>query len=160
MKISQKILVFLFRSPTMLFANDYDHELFKWDLKPEIHKLDTSYDKESAIIIEAFYRDEYIYNDHDGIDLYKTVQKIVRVNDDKAIERFNKVYISMSDVISVKDIKARSITKDGKVTEVDKNNIKVMEKNENTGTYKIFAIDGLEKGSEVEYYYTEIGRAH
>jgi hypothetical protein len=153
MKIKNWILVLFFVIPTLLFANDYDHEPFHWDEKPVIHKLDSIYDKESAVIIEEFYREEYIYNDHGGIDNYKTVHKIVRVNDDKAIERFNKVYISMGDVVSVVDIKARSIAKEGTIIEVDKNNIKVMEKNENNGTYKIFAIDGLEKGSEVEYYY-------
>lgn len=154
MKIKNRILVLFFVFPTLLYANDYDHEPFHWDAKPVIHKLDSIYDKESAVIIEEFYREEYIYNDHGGIDNYKTIHKIVRVNDDKAIERFNKVYISMGDVVSVVDIKARSISKEGAIIEVDKNNIKVMEKNENNGTYKIFAIDGLEKGSEVEYYYT------
>src|ERR1035437_3274634 len=153
MKAKQMLLLFLFAIPTLMNAKNHEYERFQWDSKPVIHKLDTSYNKESAIIIEDFFRDEYIYNVKGEVQYYKTIHKIVRVNDDKAIERFNKVYISMSDVDSVIDIKARSITKDGKVTEVDKSNFKVMEKNKNNGTYKIFAIDGLEKGSEVEYYY-------
>jgi len=51
------------------------------------------------------------------------------------------------------DIRARTILPGGKVIEVDKQNIKDL-KEEDGHMYKIFAMEGLEKGAELEYYYT------
>ena len=152
MNIKQSVVFILLLLPIIITAKE-GYEKFNWEANPTIHKLSADYEKESAVIIENLVREEYVFNSMDGLDLYKTIHKIIRVNDDKAIERFNKVFISINDVESVVELKARSVSKDGKVNEVDKNSIKMTEQNESDNTYKIFAIDGLEKGSEVEYYF-------
>src|SRR6185312_14909444 len=56
--------------------------------------------------------------------------------------------------VNVIDIKARAISKDGKITNLDPKNIKTLDNYENLGPFRIFAIDGIEIGSEVEYLYT------
>ncbi len=151
MNIKNKIFCLLFILPLGMFAKHI--ERYKWDENPVLHKLSADYDKESAVIIDNLVREEYYYNANNNIDMYRTVHMVVKLNDDKAIERYNKVYVSMHNVDLVVEIKARSIAKDGTVKEVEKSAMKMLDQNDNNGSYKIFAIDGLEKGSEIEYYY-------
>lgn len=96
---------------------------------------------------------EYYFKDND-IVMYVTNHKIVRVNSDKAIEEANAVYISIPEGVTIEDMEARSITKDGKITPLNPANIKEVDNYQNMGRFKIFAIDGIELGSEVEYLYT------
>src|SRR4029079_13409406 len=91
-------------------------------------------------------------DEKDDVVQYKTLHKIIHINDDKGIESFNRVYLPVSNTSDIVDIRARTILPGGKIIEVDKNNIKDLK--ENDQVYKIFAMDGLEKGCEVEYYYT------
>ena len=80
--------------------------------------------------------------------------KRIRLNNDNAVEAFNKVYISMSNSRDVTNLKARAITKNGKVIEFDDSNRKEVDNYENYGPFTIFALEGIEVGSEIEYTYT------
>jgi hypothetical protein len=51
------------------------------------------------------------------------------------------------------DIKARTLLPGGKIIELDQSNIKDL-KEQDGNVYKIFAMEGLEKGCEIEYFYT------
>ncbi|MGE5109058.1 MAG: DUF3857 domain-containing protein [Sphingobacteriales bacterium] len=124
----------------------------QWDEKPVYHKLDSKYATESAITILDRRRIEYI-DEKEGQSVYKTLHRIVQVHDDKGIEMFNRIYLGVSDNSDIVDIKARTLTPGGKVKELDRSNIKDLKESDGN-TYKIFAVEGLEKGSEVEYYYT------
>src|SRR5882757_4577177 len=125
----------------------------KWVEKPSIHKVDSKYDKEAAIIISDKRQIEFADQSKDVINEYCTIHKIIHINDDKGIEYFNKIYLGVSENSDIVEIKARNILPNGKVIELDKNNIKDI-KDKNDNVYKIFAMDGLEKGCDVEYYYT------
>jgi hypothetical protein len=127
--------------------------LEQWDLKPVMHSVDPQYAGESAVILLDERRMEYVDEAKGDISLYRTLHRIVRVNDDQGIEAFNKVYLGVSDNSDIVDIKARTILPGGKIIEVDRKNIKDL-KEEDGNQYKIFAMEGLEKGCEVEYYYT------
>ena len=78
----------------------------------------------------------------------------VRLNNDKAIESFNKVYISNSNERKITNLRARAITKEGKIIEFDDSNKKEIENYENYGPFTIFALEGIEVGSEIEYTYS------
>ncbi|MCF6308830.1 MAG: hypothetical protein L3J09_12890, partial [Flavobacteriaceae bacterium] len=52
------------------------------------------------------------------------------------------------------DIKARTINADGKIMLLNKDNIKEVNNVEEYGGFKIFAIEGVEKNSEIEVLYT------
>lgn len=123
-----------------------------WVEKPVLHKLDSKLNDESAVIILDKRRVEYI-DEKDDLVVYKTLHKIIHINDDKGIESFNRVYLPVSNNSDIVDIRARTILPNGKIIEVSKNNIKDL-KEEDDRVYKIFAMEGLEKGCEVEYYYT------
>jgi hypothetical protein len=125
-----------------------------WADKPVIHQLTGAYAKEPAVILTDTRRLEYIDNDKkDEVLEYYTLHKLVHINDDRGIEEYNKIYLGFGETTDIVDVKARTILPGGKIIELDKNNIKDL-KEENGNVYKIFALDGLEKGCEVEYFYT------
>src|SRR5581483_10575543 len=82
----------------------------------------------------------------------RTYHKRIHINDDKGNESYNKIYLPVSNSADIVDIMARTILPGGKIITVDKSNIRDLK--ENDQEYKIFAMEGLEKGCEVEYYYT------
>lgn len=85
--------------------------------------------------------------------MYSTIHKIVFVNNNEAIQKHNRIVISMNNTMDLVEIKARAINKEGKVVRFDKNNIKELKEEESGNAYRIFAIEGIELGSEVEYYF-------
>jgi predicted HAD superfamily hydrolase len=68
----------------------------------------------------------------------------------KGIEMYNKIKVSYDADYPVTMVKARSISPAGKVIELKSTDFKDI-KNEEGGMQKIFALEGVEKGSEVEY---------
>lgn len=136
------------------FAIGYKAENYDWAEKPVLHKLTEEEEKASAILVKDYRILEYNYGEKENLFFYKTLHKIIRVTDDQAVERFNKVFVPMDALTQFVDLKARSITPDGKVRVLDKENIKELENVQEYGNFKIFAIEGVEKGGEVEYFYT------
>lgn len=105
----------------------------------------------SYIQITEYY--QYLYDSGDNtLICYITNHNIIRVNNDEALSKSNRVYIPMKNTLELTDIKARAITKDNSVINFNRDNIKELE-SEDAG-YKIFAIEGAEVGGEIEYYYT------
>ncbi|RYY21970.1 MAG: DUF3857 domain-containing protein [Chitinophagaceae bacterium] len=150
---SSFLLASILASAVNLSAQQPDFLKEQWSDKPAIHQLDQRYDKESAVILLDKRRVEYIDDKAGELNVYRTLHRIVRVNDDTGIESFNKVYLSVTDKSEIADIRARTILPNGKVIEIDKNNIRD-QKDEDGTNYKIFALEGLEKGCEIEFYYT------
>ncbi len=94
-----------------------------WEANPTIHSIDKKYDNESAVVLLDKRRVEYI-DGKDELFVYRTLHKIVRVNDDKGIESFNTVYLGVADNSDIIDIRARTILPNKKIIEVDRKNIK------------------------------------
>lgn len=125
----------------------------QWVDQPTLHALGNSFAGSPAIVILDKRRVEYIDEAKDEVSEYYTQHSIVRVNDEKGIESFNKIYLGASNSIEIVDVKARTILPGGRVVLVDKKNIRDL-KEESGNVYKIFAMEGLEKGCELEYIYT------
>ena len=124
-----------------------------WAANPVLHPLDARYTKESAIILFDKRRIEYVDQNKDEIGEYRTIHKIIRVMDDNGIESFNKIYLGYNDPSDIIDMRARTILPNGTVKEIRKEDMKDVQE-EDGSKYKIFAMEGLEKGAEVEYFYT------
>ncbi|HEV9035379.1 MAG TPA: DUF3857 domain-containing protein [Puia sp.] len=124
-----------------------------WVANPVLHKLDARYSKESAIILSDKRRIEYIDQPKDEIGEYRTLHKIIRVMDDNGIESFNKIYLGYNDPADIIAMRARTILPNGSVKEIRKEDMKDVQE-EDGSKYKIFAMEGLEKGAEIEYFYT------
>jgi hypothetical protein len=138
---------------TQSFSQYY--KTYDWETTPKLHELTIDESNESSIAILkksiVEFNQSKITN---NISVFETTHNIIRVNDDKGISRHNQVYIPMYRVKKIKGIKARTITKDGKITNLDENNIKKIENVEEYGDFQIFAIEGAENGSEIEILYT------
>jgi Domain of Unknown Function with PDB structure (DUF3857)/Transglutaminase-like superfamily len=124
-----------------------------WTEKPTVTKLQAKYSQEPAVTVMNKVRIEYIDNKDKNLDEYFTQHKIVHINNDHGIEYFNKIYINVNDFSDATEIRARTILPGGKIIELDKANIKDL-KDEDGSLYKIFAFEGLENGSDIEFYYT------
>jgi hypothetical protein len=103
-------------------------------------------------ILKQHAQYNYVLEDNQFL-VYTTMHRIVRVNNNEAIQRHNRIYINMTSVIDLQDLKARSINKDGRVVNFDISNIKELKDEETGNAFRIFAIEGVEQGSEIEYYY-------
>jgi len=153
-KIAYLLLIFTISSNFLVKAENYHHSDYDWEEERGRIELDNAELLEPVIMLKNVVVNEYAYQEPDkNLVQYSTVHRILRVNSDDAIEAHNKIYIPTSDIIRLISLKARSINPDGKIIELDKNNIKEIKDEENSEGYKIFAIEGVEKGSEIEYYY-------
>ncbi|OQP57085.1 hypothetical protein A3860_10995 [Niastella vici] len=123
----------------------------QWNGQPTIQTPDARYSSESAVILFEKRRIEYI-DEKTDLASYKTFHTRIHINDDKGIESFNKIYLPVNNNADIVDIRARTILPGGKVIDLDKKNIKDMQ--EDDQLYKIFAMEGLVKDCEIEYYYT------
>jgi len=151
--IKNSILVALFLLTSNCFAQF--HKTYDWTETPIVHDLTADEQNESSIGIIKKHVVEYAKSMFgDQLKVYETEHSITRVNDDQGIARHNTVYIPMYEVLSVLDIKARTINAEGKVTVLNKDNIKEVKNVEEYGDFKIFAIEGVEKNSEIEVLYT------
>jgi len=141
----------------LISANSFAqfHKTYDWNETPIVHELSEEEKKESSVGILKKHVVEYAKSMFGNqLKVFETDHTITRVNDDQGISRHNTVYIPMYEVRSVLDIKARTINSEGKVTVLNKDNIKEVKNVEEYGDFKIFAIEGVEKNSEIEVLYT------
>lgn len=140
--------------PLISVSQDFEYEDYQWESTPTWEVLDSAEATEHFIILKNKRVLEYTFDENRDLVVFDTRHKMIRVNDDLAIESFNKVYIPLRGVIELIELKARTVKPNGETIEVNKDNIKEIENLEDRGNYKIFAIEGLEKGNNVEYFYT------
>jgi hypothetical protein len=127
----------------------YDN--YKWEKNPVI----TAREGDDALYYYNKYMlsIEYEYDSyHDQYYKYKTEHYRVKLNTDIAIEEFNKVYISMEDVVNLKSLKARVIKPSGVVDLKPK--VEEFYSDEESEQYYYFPVSGIEIGDEIEILYT------
>jgi len=128
---------------------------YDWSKSPSIHQLNPTETKESSVAILKKKIIEFSQSKlTKDIAVYETTHNIIHVNDEAGVARHAQIYIPMHRVKKIMSIKARTITKDGKVTNLDEDNIKQIENVDEYGNFQIFAIEGAEIGSEIEVLYT------
>ncbi|MBC8084684.1 MAG: DUF3857 domain-containing protein [Hymenobacter sp.] len=127
---------------------------YTWDAK-RTKRLPISEEegKQPALMLRDFTAHEYLFsNQEKELKLYSTEHCIVRVNTSDGIERFNKIYIP-EDGGQLLALKARTISPRGEVAEVNESSMKELKDEDGGRGYKIFAVEGVEKGSEIEYVF-------
>lgn len=122
-----------------------------WEAKPVIHNAAAAFSKESAVILLDERVHEYKTNDKKELYIQVNSHRLVKVMDDKGVEMFNRIYIPYGMNTEIFDLKARTIQPDGKV--VDLPSEKILDVEEEGKRYKKFALEGVEKNSEIEYSY-------
>lgn len=126
-------------------------QVFKdWVATPVLHKIIKDYSTESAVVLEDQRTHLFSLNAKGDLEMHIYNRRLVKVNDDKGIEMFNKIYVYIPAGAEIEEIKARAIQPSGKVANVP--NDKILSEENEGKQYKKFAIEGLEKGSEIEYF--------
>jgi hypothetical protein len=153
MRIKKIILpAILFCMNQSLHAQEFNFKVTNnWSDAPKLHALNKAFDSASAICVLDDRQTEYRIEGKE-VNVYYTYHKIVAVKDDKGIEMANKMYIAVNDGSDLVSVKGRTVLKSGKVIVLDSSKINEIE--EDGKKYKIFALEGLEKGAETEYTYT------
>jgi len=127
------------------------YKTYDWEKTPKID-FNTN-PNEDIICFKDKEISEFIYDKDNQLTEYFLVHKIYWLNSDAKIEEYNKVYLPFNDESELVANKARVITKDGKINELDDSKIFTAKDDESKQTYKYYAFEGVEKGSYIEYYY-------
>lgn len=143
-----------------VFANSPEYMRYRWENNPKLDTLTAAEKKEGAVImldkrvVEMSF--SYLNNPYGpGTPVvYQSRHMIIRLNTDFAISYYNKVYVPMTNVLEMMEFEARFISKDGKVHDMDTRNVKDVPNYNNNGPYKIYALEGIEIGGQIEYIYT------
>ncbi|GGD18393.1 DUF3857 domain-containing protein [Hyunsoonleella pacifica] len=130
---------------TTLFFSDYD-----WEKTPSYAVPEGTDDP--IIGIKDKIATEFYFED-DGLVEYFLEHKVYWLNSDEKIEAYNKVYLPYNNSSELKINKARVITKDHKIIELDESKILTAQDEETGRNYKYFAFEGVTKGSFIEYFY-------
>lgn len=131
----------------------YEFQKYQWQNDRPRFTLTEKENAYAEYILKNHDQYNYVF-EGDSFIMYETTHRIVRVNNREAIQHFNRIFISMQSVLDLIELKARSINKEGKVVNFDINNLKEIKDEESGRGYRIFAIEGIEIGSEIEYFYT------
>jgi hypothetical protein len=133
-----------------------DLSFLPYNFKP-IQKLtpkeDEKYKPLGAVILYENRIMSCIYNKNNVLMSYDIFHRTIKVYNRKEIDENNRIYIKNRENEDIIDIKARFISKEGKITEVDKSSIKTVDNLESDGNYKIFAIEGAEPDGVIDYFY-------
>ena len=141
---------------SFVFGQELEYEHLKWDDSPVREVLGEAYVDEQEVILQYEKIIEYAYSEkyENNLVEYVTLHKKVRVFGDDAIQRNNKVYISMNNVAELVEAKARVITPTNEVIDFDESAIIKSEGGDGIAAHQYFAIDGVVAGSDIEYTYT------
>ena len=146
----KKTILFIFLY-LLSFESNAQRLKIEWEENPTLHTIKNEHFlKESAIIIKEVNQYEVSKDLSNQLNYTHRFHKIIRVNDEKGIEMFNKIKIGYSELNPIILIKARTISPAGKVIELEANAFKDV-KEENGNSTKIFALEGVEKGAEIEF---------
>jgi Domain of Unknown Function with PDB structure (DUF3857) len=125
-----------------------------WENEPKITVVADKEIKESAFYVFNNIRYEFkISSINNSYEEFFTNHIRIHINDDKAVESFNKIEVPSTDEKYL-ILKARTITKEGKIINVPESAFKEKTDEETGRKYKIFAMEGMQPGCDIEYIYT------
>lgn len=127
-----------------------EYEGYKLDANPTYEKIE--YGEDNEVVLKQFQVREF-YRKNGSFDESHLVHRRVRAITDKGVEGNNKVYIPLNESVELVAYDARVIKPSGEVISLGKDAIKEAYDEESKRKYKYFAFDGLEKGSDVEFFY-------
>ena len=127
------------------FFKSYD-----WEETPSYKVASES--TEDMIAVKEKTVTEFYFEESKLVE-YFLEHKVLWLNSDDAIEENNKIYLPFSAEAELQINKARVITPEGKLINLDKSKILTAEDEETGRTYKYYALEGITKGSFIEYMY-------
>jgi hypothetical protein len=151
MKIKINLLVALLFALQITVAQTNPYfKSYDWDKTPNysVEKGST----EDMIAVKEKTVTEFTF-DKENLVEYFLEHKVLWLNSDDAIEEYNKIYLPFSSEAELQVNKARVTTPEGKLIDLDQSKILTAEDEETGRTYKYYALEGITKGSFIEYMY-------
>lgn len=150
MKILKTALFICF--PLVFFGQvqEFIYKNYDWKEVPDQYEL-TEEEKKLDEVILKYKKTIHLLQMGDELREYHLLHKIVKLNNDKAIQSYNKYYVMNGGSLEVKIQKARVINPNGKIINLSQKEI-IDSKDENGEiNYQYFAFEGVEVGSIIEY---------
>lgn len=139
--------------PVLLFSQKTEFESYNWDTFPTVQNTDTiKCVNGAAVTLERRIVETYI-NSENNFEVMYVYHRNIKIGSHEALGKFNKIYISLENVIEILNIQARFIAPNGKITVLPKESIKKIANLDNEGDYQTFAFEGAEVGGQIEYFY-------
>jgi hypothetical protein len=135
-------------------TTDFVYKKYTWDANPKLHQLTDKEKEGNYVILKDKIMLELAYESSGQLVEYSTRHTIIHFNNEKGIEEMNKIYVSYTNILEEMDLKGRTITSEGKIIPLSKSSVKKVDNIENAGAFLIFAMEGIDKGGEIEYMYT------
>jgi len=148
MKIKQIIFLGVLVFITNIAYSQHYYKSYNLD---SIYTFQSQSESNKVILLEKGVV-EYIYEDN-NLTQYDLKHIVAFINSSEEVENNNVKYIPYNGTSEIIDARARVIKPDNQIIELDKS--KILESyDEETGyKYKYFALEGLDVGSIIEYYY-------
>ena len=143
------LIITLFISFTTYAQKEPFYKSYNWEENPS-YKINVADSVALVTYKDKTVKEFYFISDNELVQ-FDLDHKIIWLNSDQEIENNNKIYLPYSASTILLVNKARVITKEGKVIELDDSKILTAEDEESKEQYKYFTFEGLEKGSFIEY---------
>lgn len=147
------ILIISIVSVTILSSQSYQEYVWGNDIFSTAEYDDDGY---SVEVLKSHIQEEYVIDSELGFVVFGTKHKAIYVQNDNAVEKSNRIYIPVNSQSALVAIGARTILPDGSTVTFDESNLKEIKGEEENQSYKIFAMEGVEVGSVIDYYYTVV----
>jgi hypothetical protein len=148
-----KKLIYLFIGIYCISAQAQDafYQHYSWDANPKYTVNNTD---ANMVAVKEKVAIEFTFEGQNFVE-YFLEHRVLWLNSDDAIERYNRVYLPYTGNTNLEVNKARVIKKNGEILELDESKVLTAENEETGRKYKYFAFEGVEKGSFIEYYYIQ-----
>jgi hypothetical protein len=144
---------YLLLIPFSIYAGDLTYANYDWEANPKLHQLKPEEKLLEQIILKEKQAYEFAYGKDRNFEEYKLLHKIIRVNSNNAIEKNNRIYIPSGYGMEFIKHKVRVISSGGKVRQLSDSDIKEAVDEQSQTKYRYFALEGIELGSEIEFFY-------
>ena len=134
------------------------HELYDWEENPIESINIEDFIAQDVVVFKDKKVNEFVFVKENALVEYVLTHKLYWLNSNDKIEEYNKVYLPESAGSELVKSKARVISKNGKIKELDDSKILSSTDQETKRSYKYFALEGIEKGSFIEYYHVIVKR--
>ncbi len=148
--MKQLILLFTLLGLSQVNGQSYSSEDYNWgEAKYDVLKVDDSTNVYDILNKRLFH---YYYNSNNDLIAEYLFHRKAYINSNDAIERLNKIYISQSKD-NIRKFMARVINSSGKTIEITEEKILKGVDEDTEQEYVYFAMEGLEVGSQIEYFF-------
>jgi Domain of Unknown Function with PDB structure (DUF3857) len=149
MKKVNLLIVFAIFSQIIIAQQPF-YTNYTWEKSPN-YKIEAGSEK-PMIALKEKTATEFVF-ESGGLSEYFLEHNVLWLNADDKIEYYNKIYLPYSSSSELLISKARVVKKNGDIIELDDSKILTSQDEETGNNYKFFALEGVEKGSFIEYYY-------